>query len=255
MRLLIIITLLSFPFWSAPALAQSNENSPEQNVPPELQIYEKPEVIKKLMELEKEQDHEKVFETIRSITDGEEMQEALLWLRTRVMADDTADPRYALLYAESLLRIIGDQQEENLPLMETAAMVYLYGHLTLAVDAQRCLNRDTSWNTISFLLDPFEELIDFYKNLPEHKRRDVLTVAMRLEDRVSGREPNMWICTGEDLSEIEEKNVKEREGLDRVENELLSLMQEFDLQPQFVSTRIWRERRDARRRAFARQFR
>lgn len=214
----------------------------------ELKIYEDQEIIKNLMIYRNNGSHEKVFEAIRNIKNGEQMKEALLWLRTRVMADDTYDPRYALLYAESLLRIIGKEQEDYHPLMETAAMVYLYGHLTIAVDAQRCIDRDGAWDIVSSLNDPFSSLIEFYKELPEHKRRDILTVAMRLEDRISERPPNQWICAKSPDSRGPADNIE------KVETEIFSIMQEFDLQPQFVSPRIWKERRIDRRHAFARQF-
>ncbi len=217
----------------------------------ELQIFEDREIARKLIMLEKQSAYNEIIEVFRDIDDGEEMREALLWLRGRVMADDTPDPRYGLLYAETLLRIIGDQQEENQALMETAAMVYLYGHLTLVVDAQRCLNREASWDIISPMIDPFQKLVVFYKELPEDKRHDILAVAMRLEDRVSEREPNPWICKNDGDAE---ENAQSGGG-DRVEEELFSLMQDLELQPRYISERIWKERRKARRRAFARQFR
>ncbi|NCC21004.1 MAG: hypothetical protein EOM26_00915 [Alphaproteobacteria bacterium] len=249
MRSLLIAVFLSV-LSTCPALAQDAEPVQEP-VDYRLQIYGKPEIVQELMALESESQHAAVIERVRAIENGEDMKEALLWLRTRVMADDTPDPRYALLYAESLQRIIGDQAEDQQPLMETAAMVYLYGHLTMAVDAQRCLNREASWSIISPLISPFDSLVLFYKDLSEEKRRDILAVAMRLEDRVSGREPNAWICVNDREAGPEIRKA----GDGGFEDELFSLVQEFELQPQYISERIWSERRDARRRAFARQFR
>ncbi len=252
-KILTFIVLLSITFLPGAICAQEEES--RLVLPPELQIYDNPEVAIKLIALEQSGAHDQVFEAVRNISDGNEMKEALLWLRTRVMADNTYDPRYALLYAESLQRIIGGEQEGNLPLMETAAMVFLYGHLTLAVDAQRCLDREATWVTINLLTEPFSHLTEFYKALPEHKRRDILTVAMRLEDRISGRPPNSWICTGKNPEKLQQDELAlEKDRLSRMETEIYSLMQELDLQPQYVSSRIWRERRDSRRRSFARQF-
>lgn len=258
MRIAIIYTVFFMFFAVLIPDGAADENTTHEAHKHELKIYDKPEIVELLMGLEKKGKHFKVINTIRAIDDGEKMKDAVLWLRERVMADDTPDPRYAFLYAESLLRIIGDEQEENRPLMETAAMVYMYGHLTLSIDVQRCLNREDSWNRIKSLIEPFDQLANYYKTLPENKRRDILAVAMRLEDRLAGRPPNSWVCAAgssvqkEDI-EVSNKNTDDK--LERVESEIISIMQELELQPHFVSARIWRERRQNQREAFAKKFR
>jgi hypothetical protein len=241
MRLIItVIIALGFAFFSVLAVAAEKDAAIDYR----LRIYDRPEIVRTLKRHESEGDYVSVMEMIRAITEGAEMKEAVLWLRGRVMADDTPDPRYALLYAETLLRIIGDSQAEQQPLMETAAMVYLYGRLTMAVDSQRCLDREASWSVITPLLVPFDELAEFYRFLPREKRHDILAVAMRLEDRVAGRPPNAWICSAEE------------ENRQKTQRDLFSLIEELDLEPpQYIAERIWQERRQSRRQAFARQFR
>jgi hypothetical protein len=246
-----LIVLLSFVFLSFPACAQetgthTGKDGGIENY--QLKIYDSPAIIRELIRHEDEGRIDLVVKTFRNIADGEEMREAILWLRTRVMADDTPDPRYALLYAETLMRLIGVRQEEQKPLMETAAMVYLYGQLTMAVDAQRCLDRQAGWPAASALARPFEGLVEFYRKQPKESRRDILSVAMRLEERIASRPPNIWICRGPAEVEIP---ATESGG---VEQEIFLLVEEFELHPRFVSEHIWQERRQARRRAFIRQF-
>ncbi len=267
MRILVLFTAL---FLTGAAQAQEavevEQPSADMSVQEELQtnplyIYEEQEAIVRLQNLERNWDVDGVVETIRAIDSGDEMKESLLWLRERVMADDTPDPRYALLYAESLLRVIGDDREANTALMESAAMIYLYGRLTLMVDAQRCLERSVAYQKIDHLLTGFDEIKAFYDGLSEERRRDILRVAMRLEDRISSRMPNDALCISDPQlalsSRIERAKRLARAAKDKeptVEEELFTLMDEIESETYFVTMKTWLERRQEERRNFAEQY-
>lgn len=217
-------------------------------------LYESPGIVRTLMALEAERRTEDIISAIRGISDGHEMKSALLWLRGRVMADDLPDPRYALLYSESLLRVIGTDIEENRPLMETAAMVYLYGRLALMADAERCVNRQGAEDLAGRIAADNGGLLTFYRSLPAEKRRDILGVAMRLEERVAGRRPNEFMCRSEEPPKPA-PGKPQASTYRQMEKELFSLMDDLEIDPRFVSRKVWLKRRETLREDFARTFR
>lgn len=203
---------------------------------------------------------EDLKEQILSAPKDAALQDRLLWLRGVVMSDTPKDPRYALLYAQSLYRLLDDKEPQaHKPLMDTATMIYLYGHITLKVDANRCADRDVAAPRITSLLAPLGDLETYYFGLAPNERQDMLAVSMRLEDRIKEREPVDWLCFGG--SDFEQHYYSEFRlpppSMDEAKDaeqmmEKLSFERKF--KPKFVSNWTWESRRQEARESFIRQY-
>jgi len=110
---------------------------------------------------------------------------ALDFLKGKIVDQRIADSDYHAIYAMLLWRA---------GIKDTAAGMAAATLLILYADKARCADESAGYTKLTSRFTLFKEMLEYLRNADEDEKKVILDIAMTMEERLSGRDPNRSLC-------------------------------------------------------------
>jgi hypothetical protein len=171
---------------------------------------------------------------------AEEFRLGLAWLRDKSLSG-FGGSRIHYSYALGLFRA---------EIKDTATFAYLLALLTGRVDAVRCADPSAPGDKLPRWEQNLAPIFQHFLSLELGQRKQLISLAVAVEEQSSGRAPDTWLCSGglSFMLKFAEKHKNNpspptREIQDPTRPGRTILLDDPDIRPEFVTDEEWQVRR------------
>lgn len=178
-----------------------------------------------------------LIQRVNQPRDAEEMRVGLDWLKARSVSG-FGGSRITFSYAGNLFRV---------GITDTASLALLFGLLTSRVDAARCADPSAPADKLQRWDQALGPLLQHFRSLSAGQQRELVLIAISMEDRFSARQPDVWMCSGglAFMNKFFQKhgnnpNPPAREVQDPTRIGRTIILEDPDIKPDFVPDEQWK---------------
>lgn len=192
-----------------------------------------------------------LIQRVNQPRDAEEMRVGLDWLKAKSISG-FGGSRITFSYAGNLFRV---------GIKDTASLALLFGLLTSRIDAARCADPSASADKLQRWDQALSPLFEHFRSLPTGQQRELVSLAIDMEDKFSARVPDVWICSG-GLAFMNKFFAKHKNNPNPPAREILDptrigrtiMLDDPDIKPDFVPDEQWKLGRERIIANFAQQM-
>ena len=193
-----------------------------------------------------------LYKRVMHPRNAEEMRIGLDWLQAKSSAG-IGGSMLTFTYAHQLFQI---------GIKDSASMALAIGLLTSRADAARCKDPSAAPDKLRRLNQQLSALVQHFRTLPIEQQREFVNIAVRVEAKLEGRAPDAWMCQG-GLSYMIKYGEKHKDNPNPPQYEVQDatrvtgktvVLNDPDIQPEFVSNEEWKIRREKVVAAFTQQM-
>lgn len=133
---------------------------------------------------------------------------------------------------------------------DSASVIYILASLTSRIDAARCADPSAPSDKFQRWENSLTQIPRYYQSLPFEKREEIISLVVAWEEKISTRPPDAWLCNGgmSYMMKFMEKhkndpNVPAREIEDKTRLGRTILLDDPEIQPEFVDDETWQNKR------------
>jgi len=204
-----------------------------------------------LDQLAKNKDLNELIKRIGEPKNAEELRVGLDWLKAK-STSGFGGSRILYLNALNLHRA---------GITDSASLLYLAGMLTSRVDAVRCADPSAPLEKIQQWETKLAPILVNYRALPPATQTEIVTIAIDWEERFKRRRPDVWLCNGglSFMLKFSKKHGSDasppvREIEDKSKPGRTILLDDPDIEPEFIDDQEWLKKRANVIANFAGQF-
>ena len=182
----------------------------------------------------------------------EQFVTALDWLQQRALTG-RGGAQYIYAYAFDLWQTGQPTHKES------AALMWLYGKLTIRVDAARCADQRAPETKMMKWESQLTNIQDYYQQLDAEQKAKLANLALQFEEKNSDRKHDAWLCSGglSFMKRYFEKHgdaSSSKEAIDPLSGEKVTVLKDDEIRPEFISDADWQQKRAEVIGGFKKQF-